>query len=330
MEIPRDKCCKSVRLGLGRTGVPFSTFGALFAFHCLLAQNPATVPGDAGVVANDAPQAGQTPVGGANNNFTGGGAGTFPARPPGDKAAVGRGKKAYETNCEYCHGEDARGGDNGGTNIIRSDYLMRDRDGEILRTFLLNKTGTGHTGSREGMLKFDFTKSQASDIASYVTDLAAYIHEFKVSSRDPGRMRPPTIVVGDAKAGEVFFSAHCASCHSLTGDMKGIATRIPDPRTLQQTWIMPRVYGGRGGRAASDIPVTVTLATGEKVEGRLGKLDDFIVVLADATGKVYSFARENDVPKVEVHDPMTPHKELLTVYTDKDIHDVTALLVTLK
>src|SRR6185312_8994380 len=166
-----------------------------------------------------------------------------------------------------------------------------------------------------------------SDIAAYVTDIAAYVHEFKLNSRDPGRMRPPTIVVGDPKAGGAFFSAHCASCHSPTGDLKGIATRIADPRALQQHWLMPRLYGGR---APSNVPATVTLASGEKVEGLLGKLDDFNVTLTDAAGKVHSFARDHDVPKIEVHDPMLPHKELLTVYTDKDIHDVTAWMVTLK
>ena len=31
-----------------------------------------------------------------------------------------------------------------------------------------------------------------------------------------------------------------------------------------------------------------------------------------------------------VHDPLRPHKDLLPVYTDKDIHDVTAYLATLK
>jgi sRNA-binding regulator protein Hfq len=90
---------------------------------------------------------------------------------------------------------------------------------------------------------------------------------------------------------------------------------------------MPRLYGGRGG---ANVPVTVTLANGEKVEGALSKLDDFIVVLTDSTGKVFRFSPDHDVPKVEVHDPMAPHKQLLTVYTDKDIHDVTAWMVTLK
>jgi cytochrome c oxidase cbb3-type subunit 3 len=31
-----------------------------------------------------------------------------------------------------------------------------------------------------------------------------------------------------------------------------------------------------------------------------------------------------------IHEPMQPHLDLLPVYTDKEIHDVTAYLVTLK
>ena len=32
----------------------------------------------------------------------------------------------------------------------------------------------------------------------------------------------------------------------------------------------------------------------------------------------------------EIHDPLEGHKKLLSVYTDKEIHDVTAYLVTVK
>ena len=124
----------------------------------------------------------------------------------------------------------------------------------------------------------------------------------------------------------------------MTGDLKGIASRISDPRTLQQTWLMPVVYGaragfGQGGSAAINVPpitVTVTLAGGAKVEGKLGRIDDFIVTLTDADGTARSFRRDGDTPKVELRDPMQPHRDLLTVYTDKDIHDVTAYLVTIK
>src|SRR5438067_305583 len=154
----------------------------------------------------------------------------FPERPPGDPAAIARGRTLYDTNCSFCHGEDARGGAEGGPNLIRSDYLLRDQNGDVLAPVVQN----GIPGT--AMAKFTLSGAEVSDIA-------AFIHSFRVSSRDPGRMRPSSIVVGDPKAGETYFKSRCASCHSVTGDLKDIASRIEDPRTLQQTWIMPAVYG---------------------------------------------------------------------------------------
>lgn len=43
-----------------------------------------------------------------------------------------------------------------------------------------------------------------------------------------------------------------------------------------------------------------------------------------------TFPRKGDQPPVAVHEPLEPHLQLLPVYTDKDIHDLTAYLVTLK
>jgi len=76
--------------------------------------------------------------------------------------------------------------------------------------------------------------------------------------------------------------------------------------------------------------VTVTPASGQKVEGRLDRIDDFVVVLTPADGIQRSFTRNGDVPRVEINDPLEGHRKLLSIYTDKDIHDVTAYLVTLK
>ena len=76
--------------------------------------------------------------------------------------------------------------------------------------------------------------------------------------------------------------------------------------------------------------VTVTLKSGDKVEGVLDRLDDFVVSLTQSDGTHRSFRTEGDTPKVEVHDPLQPHKELLKKYADSDIHDVTAYLATLK
>ncbi len=41
-------------------------------------------------------------------------------------------------------------------------------------------------------------------------------------------------------------------------------------------------------------------------------------------------AAAGDVPKVEIVDPVKPHRDLLPRYTDKEIQDITAYLVSLK
>ena len=79
--------------------------------------------------------------------------------------------------------------------------------------------------------------------------------------------------------------------------------------------------------------VTVTLPSGERIEGKLDRLDDFVVSVTTADGTHRSFRAPStggDTPKVEVHDPLQPHKDLLRAYSDADIHNVTAFLVTLK
>jgi mono/diheme cytochrome c family protein len=239
----------------------------------------------------------------------------YPPRPPADPAVVARGKALYDVNCGLCHGEDARGGD-GGTNLIRGSVLLNDQHGELLGPVL--QTGR----IPEGMPKFEFTNQQISDIA-------AFLHSFRVGGYDVSRKRPATIIVGDAKGGEAYFKAKCANCHSPAGDLKGFAGRFSDERALQQRWLMPSA-GGRGGPPAPITTVAVTLPSGQKIEGRLVRIDDFVVNLTEADGTPRSFRREGDSPKVEIVDPLRPHKDLLPIYTDKDIHDVTAYLVTLK
>ena len=82
--------------------------------------------------------------------------------------------------------------------------------------------------------------------------------------------------------------------------------------------------------SATTPTVSVTLPSGETVEGRLVQIDDFLVTVWLADGTERTFRRDEDVPKVEVHDPMKAHRDLMAVYTDNDIHDVTAYLVTLQ
>jgi cytochrome c oxidase cbb3-type subunit 3 len=139
------------------------------------------------------------------------------------------------------------------------------------------------------------------------------------------------ILVGNAAAGQAYFDAKCRQCHSPTGDLRGIASRITDPKTLQNTWVNGGAVGGRGGPATPTNPVTVTVTqpSGDRVQGTLVSVDDFRVVLT-TEGQRRSFARRGATPRVEINDPRAIHTDLLPVYTDKDIHDVTAYLATLK
>ena len=54
----------------------------------------------------------------------------YPQRPVTDQAAVDRGKALFSVNCAFCHGPDARGGDSGGPNLMRSDVVLLDDKGE--------------------------------------------------------------------------------------------------------------------------------------------------------------------------------------------------------
>lgn len=249
--------------------------------------------------------------------------GAYPQRPPADPAVVERGRAIYGVQCNFCHGSDARGGE-GGPNLLRSQLVLNDQKGEAMAPVIQN----GRID--QGMPKFDLTAAQISDIA-------AYIHSFRVGGYDISRERPLSILVGDAKDGEAYFKAKCASCHSVTGDLKGLGAKFTDPKLLQNFFLMPGGgrggFGGGSGAAANNVPpttVTVTPARGPKVEGRLGRIDDFIVMLTEADGTQRTFRRDGDTPKVEIHDPLQPHKELLRIYTDKDIHNLTAYLVTVK
>jgi len=225
----------------------------------------------------------------------------------------------------------------GGVNLLRSNLVLTDQHGELILPVV-------HGGRQNpGMPPMPpFPQIPDDDVKA----LAEYIHSVAFTMRGQGN--PPlssepvvlNIVVGNAAAGKAYFASKCASCHSEAGDMQGVATRYSDPVQLQNSWVSGRgAGGGRGGgggrgRGAAgsgrDVTVTVTPASGQKVEGRLDRIDDFVVVLTPADGIQRSFTRNGDVPRVEINDPLEGHRKLLSIYTDKDIHDVTAYLVTLK
>ncbi len=246
----------------------------------------------------------------------GGGFVAYPERRPGDPAAIERGRGTYGVNCVFCHGTDARGGDGGGPNLLRSSLVLEDIEGERIGPVLRE--------GRPGMPPFQFTDAQ-------VADLAEFIHSFPVSSRTgPSKT---DILTGDPEKGRAYVAARCASCHTIAA-LTAFADTLDDPKMLQQMWIMPGNAGARGGGPAPipqpPISVTVTLPSGESFRGRLSRVDDFTVSLTEPDGMHRTFRLTGAKITVDIHDPLTPHKELLRVYTDADIHNVTAYLALLR
>jgi cytochrome c oxidase cbb3-type subunit 3 len=236
-----------------------------------------------------------------------------------DMTAVQRGKEVFGPNCGFCHGLTARGGD-GGPDLARSLFVLSDEKGQQLGELL--KTGRGNMPAFANMSP------------TQVTDMAQFLHERVESARNREGTTPPNIVTGDAKAGEAYFNGagKCAGCHSVTGDLKGVGAKY-EPVALQDKFLSPR-QSGRGGRGAADPRTTktvkVTPPNGPAVSGTLLMVSDFAVTLRDASGKRVSFTREGDVPKVEITDPLQAHLDQLRTITDKDIHNLTAYMVTLK
>jgi cytochrome c oxidase cbb3-type subunit III len=277
----------------------------------------------------------QPPAGagrGRGGRGTGGGTGpgrrgpNFPqqTRPLASPEVIARGKAVYGVNCAACHGGDLRGGDQGGPSLLRSLVALSDQHGELIAPIV--------RGARQdkGMPGFNLNESDVTAISEYIHSVLAMVGS---QARPPGAADPAAlnVLVGSTSAGEVYFNAKCAGCHSITGDLKGIASKYSDPRMLQNTWVSGGGgRGGRGGGPTKPTPVTVTLSNGQKLEGTLIRKDDFIVTLTLADGTRKSIARNGDVPKVEVHDPAEAHKKLVPTLEDKDMHDVTAYLATVK
>jgi len=242
--------------------------------------------------------------------------------PPPDPEAVARGEKLFVTNCAFCHGSNARGGATG-PDLVRSVLVLHDEGtGKTIGPVILNGRPD------KGMPKFSFTDAQIKDVAAFLrsrNQAAANRMDYKILD----------INTGDPKAGEAYFTAHCAKCHSPSGDLAHIASKYDAP-SLQNKFLYPieHRYPGMPGPPPdprAEKTVTVTLPSGESVSGKLDHLDDFSVSLSDASGEYHSWNIDGaSGPRIEVHDPLKAHEELLKQYTDADMHNILAYLETLK
>jgi cytochrome c oxidase cbb3-type subunit 3 len=227
--------------------------------------------------------------------------------PSTDRTAADRGQGVFSASCSFCHGSQATGTEQA-PNLLRSPLVLQDHNGDTLGPFLKQGRPT------LGMPAFPSFQSQQ------VQDIAAFLHA-RIQAVRGVRLPETALLVGDPKAGLAYFNGagKCSKCHSPTGDLAHIATK-DQPLALTTAFLTP---------PAQPFQVTVRLPSGETVQGKLEYLDEFTVSLVDPAGVYHTWPR--DLAKtVDVVDPLAAHKALLPVYTDKDIHDLLAYLVTFK
>jgi cytochrome c oxidase cbb3-type subunit 3 len=239
----------------------------------------------------------------------------FP-RPPGDPAAIAHGKQIFSVNCGFCHGSDARGGE-GGPNLLRSPIVLNDQKGELISAIVSN----GRVD--KGMPKFSLPMEN-------IADIAAYVHSIKVAGG--AAFDPRSILVGNAAAGKAYFygKGNCNRCHSVKTDLAGVGSKY-DPKTLQDMIFTGGGSGMFGIASPGAPPRTVSIALpGGELKGRLVSIDDFAVVVDDADGNRRTIRRDGDAPRISISNPLQTHLDMVRSWEDRDLHNLTAYLVSLK
>jgi cytochrome c oxidase cbb3-type subunit 3 len=233
--------------------------------------------------------------------------GTVVTYPP---ALVQKGRALFQQDCSFCHGRDAGGGETG-PDLTRSKLVTEDVDGDKIGAVVRNGRPD------KGMPRFDFSDEE-------IASLMAFIHTQKNNAVAKKGARKGVDVsdlqTGNADAGKHYFdgTGGCAACHSPTGDLAGIASRYQGLE-LEEQMLFPKHAKSK---------VTVTLVSGQTVTGTLDYLDEFTVGLIDPTGSYRSWSNGDVQYKVDAS--VNAHVELLSRYTDADIHDLMAYLQTLR
>lgn len=197
---------------------------------------------------------------------------------------------------------------------MRSTLVRHDADGSAVKAVI-------ETGKPHGTVKpIQMSAADANDVVAYI-EWAVQNYDRTSAGAPPQSYPLAKLLVGSAEAGKAFFNGAggCAKCHSPTGDLAGVGSKY-SPLDLQSRFLMPKTR--------KPLMATVTTAAGDKVSGRVLVLNNFDVSIQDANGQTHKWPA--DSVKVETEDPLQAHRELLSKYTDADVHNMLAYLVTLK
>jgi cytochrome c oxidase cbb3-type subunit 3 len=260
----------------------------------------------AGLAISQAPKPAQSPA--ARPHPTAAKTETYPAKQ------LQNGELRFVSQCGFCHGRDAAGGESG-PDLTRSDLIAADTRGDKLGPLL----STGRADA--GMPAFHIGDEELKAIAAFIHTKAN-----QAATLGGGRQSVETadLVSGNTADGEAWFrgAGGCARCHSATGDLAGVASRYQGLALLQ------RMLYPAGQPAPAPPNAIFTLPLNQTVVAPLVAEDEFSVTVLDPLGARQTYSKA--AVKVKIENPMSAHFALLGKYTDAEMHNVLAWLQTLK
>jgi len=258
-----------------------------------------------------------------------------PQRPPGQSPAsqprlksatpqtftpeqVREGQVRFGAQCGFCHGKDAAGGESG-PDLTRSEVVAKDVGGDKLGPIIHN--GRPSTGMPA------FNNLTQDDLKVLVAFIHTQMDNFAELGGGRRSVEPEDLATGNAMAGREYFNGKgkCSSCHSASGDLSGIASRLQG-LNLMRRMLYPA--GGFGNPGPSKSKATIVLPSGEKLTAPVAAEDQFTLTVVESSGGRKTY-QKNDV-KFTIDDPLSAHFDQLGKYTDTDMHNVYAYLETLK
>jgi cytochrome c oxidase cbb3-type subunit 3 len=227
---------------------------------------------------------------------------------------VQAGQTRFASQCGFCHGRDTAGGETG-PDLTRSVLVAEDIRGDKIAALVR----AGRVD--KGMPAFNLNDAEMGAIVAFIHD-----QKTKAESQGGGRraVEVSDLQTGNVESGRAYFNGAgtCTKCHSATGDLAGLANRY------QGLQLMQRMLYPSGRPAPAPAKATVTLASGETISGSLVSKDEFTITVTDSAGARRSWS--TDEVKFTVDDPLSAHFDQLGKYTDDDMHNVYAYLMTLR
>lgn len=141
-------------------------------------------------------------------------------------------KETYILNgCAYCHGVDLVVRNGEATDLLHSNLVGKDEDGNLIGPLL--RAGIPQTPKLSPMPQF-------SDLSDHqIAEIVRWIHYARQRGRYKDLAETMNVGAGVAVDGKAYFEQKCSSCHSTAGDAAKISKKY-DLATLRIQILYPK------------------------------------------------------------------------------------------